>query len=81
MPNAGDISRGVRRFLLDVSAQGRVVPHDGPCGERVDAPCGNADFAPFRPAERLRSGLLLCHRCGSSYRLGEPAVCGRSLLP
>lgn len=70
---AHDIARGVRRFLTDVSA----VPHDGPCGDRLAAPCGNADIAPFRPAERLLTGTVLCHRCGLSFRPGEPPLCGR----
>lgn len=71
-----DVARGVRGFLTDVSA----VPHDGPCGERLEAPCGNADIAPFRPAERLPTGTVLCHRCGLSFRPGDLPLCGRGPL-
>lgn len=77
---ADDISRGVRRFLVDVSAAARPVRHDGPCGDRLEAPCGNTDAEPFRPAERLRTGTTLCHRCGLSFRPGELPLCGRGPL-
>lgn len=75
-----DVARSVRRFLVDVSAAARPVRHDGPCGDRLEAPCGNADAAPFLPAERLRNGTTLCHRCSLSFRPGEPVLCGRGPL-
>lgn len=76
-----DIVRGVRTWLVDVSAQSHAVAHDGPCGtERFPAPCGNSDFSPYLPAERMRNGDVVCHRCGERFRPGEPAACGRGVV-
>jgi hypothetical protein len=76
-----DVARRVRQWLADVSANAHPVAHDGvPCGERVPAPCGNADFGPLLPAELLRNGDKVCHRCGGRFRPGEQPYCGRGDL-
>lgn len=72
-----DVARRVRAWLVDVSVEANPVRHPAPCGTRIDAPCGNTDLSPLKPAERLRTGTVACHRCGLSFRPGEPAVCGR----
>ncbi len=76
-----DITRRVRTWLVEASADANSVPHDGPCGtERFAAPCGNSDLAPYLPAERIDNGDVLCHRCGNRFRPDEPTLCGRGVV-
>ncbi len=61
--------------------ESRLVQHDafGGCGERIDPPCGDFSWRPYRPAERLRNRDTVCHACGKRYRPWElpQAHCGR----
>ena len=50
------------------------IRHAGPCGERVDPPCGDLSWRPYHPAERLPSGVL-CHLCGTRWSRSEPVTC------
>lgn len=71
-----DISRLVRSWLVEVSAEFQPVAHDGPCRERIPAPCG-ADTGDLLPAERLQNGGVVCHGCGQTFQPGQPVLCLR----
>lgn len=79
MTEQDDLTRFLAGWLADVADNGPVVVrHGSSCGERQDAPCGNMDLSPRRPAERMGNGTVICHRCGLSFRPGEPPLCGRT---
>lgn len=64
------------RRPADPSPRPQVVRHDGsPCGTRIPCPVHGLPYGElYPPAERLRSGTIVAHDCGRTWRPWELAA-------